>query len=58
MLRKTISCFLLIAAVYFVIAGRVKTFHLTEGEALAYGWEYWLASLACGLTASLLLPNA
>ena len=47
MLRKIIRGFWLVMAIYFVIAGRGATFHLTEGEALAQGGFFWAMALAC-----------
>jgi hypothetical protein len=37
-----------------VIAGRVETFHMTEGKALVYGWKYWTGTIAFAFGAGLL----
>ena len=37
------------AAVIILVAGRIATWHCTEGEAMLAGWWYWCAAAGCGL---------
>ena len=48
----------IILALTCVIAGRVETFHLTEGEAFIYGWKYWAATIIFAFGAGLLSKRA
>ena len=43
-----------------IIIGRIKSFHMTEGEALVYNWPYWVGSLISAIIACLLYrrPNS
>jgi hypothetical protein len=49
------SCAIL--ALVCVVAGRVETFHMTEGEALVYGWKYWTATMAFAFGAVMLIKR-
>ncbi len=41
-------------AMICVVAGRIETVHMTEGEAFIYGWKYWVATIAFVFVAALL----
>lgn len=43
-MNKFFGFFFILIAAIFVIIGRVKSFHNTEGEALIYYWQYWLSA--------------
>lgn len=46
-----------VLAMACVIAGRVETFHMTEGEAFIYGWKYWTATIGFAFGAGLVIKR-
>ena len=51
MSREAIGVLLSFIAAVVLIAGRVETCHMTEGEAFIGGWPYWAGGLGLLLVA-------
>jgi len=55
MLNKILTWVLIVAGFIVIVIGKTKGFHLTEGEAFIYLWQYWLSALLLFGSAALLL---
>ena len=44
-MKNIISWICIVAMLLLIAIGRVKSFHLTEGEALIAYWEHWSGAL-------------
>lgn len=57
MFEKFIVLACVISATVCLIAGRVETFHVPEGEAFVYGWKYWTATIVFACAAGLIIKR-
>lgn len=56
-LKEVAAWLLIVATAALVVAGRVETLHLTEGEAFLAGWPYWLGAAFLALCAALVIRS-
>jgi len=57
-MKTKLSVILTTIMIVSIVAGRVYTMRMTEGEAFISGWFFWLAAILSGLGALLLCKDS
>ena len=49
-----IAGIMMVVCLIFIVVGKVKAYHMTEGEALVELWPWWLGAVVAGAVVAVL----